>query len=190
MQHGRLIGGYFVRNQFIIIEMGLIGGIVGGVAKIGASIASGIAGRKAAKKQAKIIDAQERRNQDWYDKEYNADYTQRSDAQAALGQAKELLDEKYAQAEGAAAVGGASEESLARQKASANATMGDITKGIAAQADAYKAQVRNNYEQTQQGIDAKRMGIAQQQAQNVASAAQGLANAGGQIATSIWDKKE
>lgn len=75
--------------------MGLLGGIIGGVASIGAGIASGIAGRKAAKRNERILNRAQDRAQDWYDQEYYSDFTQRSDAQAALNSARKILDDRY-----------------------------------------------------------------------------------------------
>lgn len=161
--------------------MGIIGSIIGGVAGIGGAIAGGIAGRKAAKKNERILNEMDAESQNWYDQEYNSDYTQRADAQAALTAARNILDTKYKQAEGAAAVTGATEESLARQKESANATLGDITSNIAAQADAYKEQVRSDYVNQQNAINNARMGNNQQRANNVATATSGLIQSAGNL---------
>ena len=71
--------------------MGLIGGIIGGVTSAAAGIASGIAGRRAARRNERILNQAQDRAQDWYDKEYYSDFTQRSDAQAALNSARQIL---------------------------------------------------------------------------------------------------
>ena len=89
--------------------MGFIGGIIGGVTSAAAGIASGIAGRKAAKRNEAILNQAQDRAQDWYDQEYYSDFTQRSDAQAALNSAREILDERYKRTQGSAAVTGATD---------------------------------------------------------------------------------
>ena len=64
--------------------MGIIGSAVGGALGIGASIFGGISASKAMKKVKKNLEDQVRENQDWYDRKYNEDATQRTDAQRIL----------------------------------------------------------------------------------------------------------
>ena len=167
--------------------MGLLGGIIGGVASIGAGIASGIAGRKAAKRNERILNRAQDRAQDWYDQEYYSDFTQRSDAQAALNSARKILDDRYNRTQGSAAVTGATDESVAQQKAANNQVIADVTSNIAERADAYKEQVRSNYENQLSAIDEARMGVNNQRAQNVATAAGGLAQAGQALGSVVGD---
>lgn len=157
--------------------MGLLGGIIGGIGSAVSGIVSGNATRKAAKRNERILNKAQERSQNWYDKEYNADFLQRSDAQSAVNQARKILDERYRNAQGAAAVAGATDESVALQKQAANQTLADITGSIAERADQYKEQVRANYENQQNAIDQARMGVNNQKAQATAQAAGGLAQA-------------
>lgn len=165
--------------------MGPIGGIISGITSIAGGIASGIAGRKAAKRNERILNAAEDRAKQWYDQEYYSDYTQRSDAQAALNAARTILDDRYRKTAGAAAVTGATDESVAQQKAANNQVLADVTSSIAERADAYKEQVRANYENQLNAIDNARMGVNNQRAQNVAATAGEFAKAGKQIGDSI-----
>lgn len=167
--------------------MGLIGGIISGVSSIAGGIAGGVAGRKAARRNERILNEAEDRAQNWYDQEYYSDYTQRSDAQSSLNKARKILDERYKQTQGAAAVTGATDESIAQQKAANNQVLGDITSSIAERADAYKEQVRANYENQMSAIDNARMGVNNQRAKNVATAAGGLAQAGQALGGGVSD---
>lgn len=157
------------------------------MASAAAGIAGGVAGRKAARRNERILNRAEDRAQDWYDQEYYGDFTQRSDAQAALNSAREILDERYKRAAGSAAVTGATDESLAQQKAANNRVIADVTGNIAERADAYKEQVRSNYENQMAAIDQARMGVNDQRARNVATAAGGLAQAGALASEGISD---
>lgn len=152
----------------------MIGSIVSAVGGIASGVASGIAGRKAAKKNSRILSNMRKDSQNWYDQEYNADFTQRADAQAAINQARTILSDKYKQAQGAGIVAGATDESIALQKKAANETLADITGNIAERADAYKEQVRNNYVNEQNAINNSEMAVNSQQAASVATAASGL----------------
>lgn len=158
--------------------MGLIGGLIGGVASAVGGIAGGIAGRRAAKKNERILNKAEDRAQNWYDREYYSDFTQRSDAQAALNQARQILNERYNRTAGAAAVTGATDESVAQQKAANNQVLADVTGSIAERADAYKEQVRANYENQLNAIDQQRIANNNARAGRTAQAAGGLATAG------------
>lgn len=158
--------------------MGLIGSTIGAVAGIGGAIAGGIASRKAAKKNKKILGQMRQDSKDWFEREYNADFTQRADAQSALNRAREILGQRYKYAQGAAEVSGATDESVALQKAAANETLANITSNIAERADAYKDQVRANYENQQNAFNQAEMNINTGQAAGIAQAAGGLASAG------------
>lgn len=157
--------------------MGLIGGIISGIGSAVSGIVGGRAGKKAADRNEEILNGAQRRAEDWYDREYNSDFLQRSDAQSALESARRILDERYRNAQGAAAVSGATEESVAQQKEAANQTLAAVTGSIAERADAYKEQVRENYENRISDIERQRMGVNDQRARNVAQAAGGLASA-------------
>ena len=60
--------------------MGLIGSAIGAAG----SIFGGISASKAMKRAKKNVEAQRQKNQDWYDRRYNEDATQRADAQRIL----------------------------------------------------------------------------------------------------------
>ena len=157
--------------------MGLIGDVIGGVGQLAAGVIGGSATRRALNKNRDIVAMQKQRSQDWYDQEYNADFTQRSDAQAALNRTRDILKERYKAAAGAAAVGGATDESVAQQKAAANQVLADTASNIAERADAYKEQVRANYEAQQGAAEAQEIGINQAKAQAVQQAVQGMGQA-------------
>ena len=89
--------------------MGLIGSAIGAAG----SIFGGISASKAMKKIKSNVEAQRQKNQNWYDRRYNEDYTQRADAQRILTQTEESIKNRYKQAAGIQAVMGGTEESVA-----------------------------------------------------------------------------
>lgn len=169
--------------------MGLIGGIIGGVGSAVAGIVGGNATRKAANRNAKLLAEAENDAKDWYNKEYNANFLDRSEARAAIAKTREILNERYKAAEGSAAVTGATDESIARQKAAANQTLADVTSNIAERADAYKDAVRANYEAQQDAFLQQKLGVNNQKAQATAQAAQGVANAAKGFGEAMGDAK-
>ena len=62
----------------------MLGGIIGGAAGALGGIFGGISKNKMLKRMRNMINEQKRENQDWYDRRYNEDATQRADAQAIL----------------------------------------------------------------------------------------------------------
>jgi hypothetical protein len=155
--------------------MGILGGIIGGIGSAAAGIIGGKASRKAANRNAQLLAEAENDARDWYDKEYNANFLDRSDAREAIRQTRDILNERYRAAEGAAAVSGATAESVAQQKAAANQVVSAVTGNIAERADAHKEAVRANYEAKQNNFLNQKMGINNAKAQATAQAAGGLA---------------
>lgn len=161
--------------------MGILGGIISGVGSAVAGIVGGNATRKAANRNQRLIDEAQNESKAWYDKQYNANFLDRADARAAINQTREILNDRYKQAEASAAVTGATEESIARQKRDANEALAEVTSNIAERADAYKDAVRANYEAQQDAIMQQKIGINNQKAAATAQAAQGLADAANSI---------
>ncbi len=125
----------------------MIGSLVGaGLSAVG-SIFGGISASKAMKKVKKNLQAQKQANQDWYDRRYNEDATQRADAQRILTMTEESIKNRNRQAAGAQAVMGGTEESVAAAKAANNQALADATSQIAVNAEARKDQIEQTYQQ-------------------------------------------
>ncbi|MCF0245091.1 MAG: hypothetical protein HUK06_09970 [Bacteroidaceae bacterium] len=162
--------------------MGLFGSIAGGVLGIGGSIFGGLSASNAMKKVQENIENQQRENQDWYDRRYNEDSTQRADAQRILTMTQESIKNRNRQAAGTAAVMGGTEESVAAARAANNQAISDATSKIAVAGDARKDNIEQQYMQTKANLNDKLNNLQMQKAQNVAQATQGVAQAGSQMA--------
>ena len=162
--------------------MGLIGSIVGGALKAGGAIFGGISASKAMKKAKKNVEAQRKKNQDWYDQRYNEDATQRADAQRILTQTEESIKQRNKAAAGSAAVMGGTDESVAAAKAANNEALADATSQIAANAEARKDNIEATYMQNDTAFMEQLNNIEIGKAQAVAQAVQGVANVGSSIA--------
>lgn len=162
--------------------MGLIGGIIGGAMNIGASIFGGIKQAKAMKKVKKNLDNQMQENQNWYDRRYNEDATQRADAQRLITMTEESIKSRNKQAAGTAAVMGGTDESVAAAKAANNGALADTMSQIAANADARKDAIESQYMERKEGLNSQLNDIELKKAQNISQAVQGVASAAGDIA--------
>ncbi|MCM1405167.1 MAG: hypothetical protein NC210_01960, partial [[Clostridium] fimetarium] len=69
----------------------MIGSLIGaGIGAVG-SIFGGIKASEAMREVKRGIERQRKKNQDWYDRRYNEDATQRADAQRALEITREQI---------------------------------------------------------------------------------------------------
>lgn len=156
----------------------MIGAAIGAAAGLASSIIGGIGASKARKKANKILDKQEKDNEAWYLRKSNEDYTQSAEAQAALSRAREMTNDLYKRAAGASAVSGATDESVAQQKAANNAAIADTATNIAAQGTAQKNAVESQYLNTKSNLANQRISIYNQQAASNAQAGSAGMSAG------------
>lgn len=156
----------------------MTGSLVGaGLSAVG-SIFGGISASKAMKKVKGNLQAQKQANQDWFDRRFNEDATQRADAQAILTRTEESIRNRNRQAAGAQAVMGGSEESVAAAKAANNEALAQAATNIAVNAEARKDQIEQAYQQRDAQLDAALNNMEMNKAQGIASAVQGVAQVG------------
>lgn len=153
--------------------MGLIGSAIGAAG----SIFGGISASKAMKRAKKNVEAQRQKNQDWYDRRYNEDATQRADAQRILTQTEESIKQRNKQAAGSAAVMGGTDESVAAAKAANNQALADATSQIVANAEARKDNIEATYMANDNAFVEQLNQLEQGKAQAIGQAVQGVANA-------------
>lgn len=149
------------------------------------SIAGGIIQGQAMKKVEKNLKEQQQQNQDWYDRRYNEDATQRADAQRLLTMTENSIRERNKQSAAAAAVMGGTEESVAAAKAANNQALVDATSNIAASADARKDNIENQFMATRANLYAQQNDITMKKAEATGQAVQGVTDAASSIASAF-----
>lgn len=117
-------------------------------------------------------------NRRWYEQRMAEDYTKRADVQNILRKQKELLQEQYQRARATNVVAGGTDESLALQQQAANQAMGDTMADIAAQSENYKEGIENQFHAKDAELNQQQIGLEQAKAQAVA-------NAAGQVGSSV-----
>ncbi|MBD5201806.1 MAG: hypothetical protein HDS81_00610 [Bacteroidales bacterium] len=162
--------------------MGVIGAAIGGALGIGGSIFGGISASKAIKKVKQNIENRVRQNQNWYDRRYNEDATQRADAQRILTMTSDNIRQRNRAAAGAQAVTGGTEESVAATKAANNQALADAASQIAAYGDRRKDQIESQYHQNNSELNDKLNNLEQAKASEVSKAVEGVATAGSNMA--------
>ena len=131
----------------------MLGGIIGGAAGALGGIFGGISKNRMLKQQMKLVNEQKRENQDWYDRRYNEDATQRADAQAVLTHTAEMIRQRNQQAAGTAAVMGGTEESVAAAKEANAKALSDAASQIAVAGAQRKDQIEGRYRERQHELD-------------------------------------
>ena len=114
----------------------MLGALIGAGLGLASSIAGGVANRKARRKQEQMIAQQQRENQAWYDRTYNADPTKRADTVRLLTQMQEQIKNRNKAAKGRQSVMGGTEDSTTAVKEANNKTLADTTSQIVAANDA------------------------------------------------------
>ncbi len=159
----------------------MLGSIIGAGAGAAASIFGGIKASKAIRKMKANLEAQRKKNQDWYDQRYNEDATQRADAQRILTKTEEAFRNRNRAAQGTAAVMGGTEESVAATKAATSQALADAASQIAADGEARKDDIEQTYQQNDRNIQGQLNNLQQKKAAAISAAAQGVASMGSSL---------
>jgi hypothetical protein len=146
--------------------LGALGGVFGGLGK-----------NDAIKKQMQMIAQQQRENQDWYDRRYNEDATQRADAQRLLQMTEESIKKRNKAAAGTAAVMGGTAESVAAEKEANNKALADVTSQIAAAGEARKDRIENQYMARKEQLNSAMRELEGQKSSTLDLISQGLGGA-------------
>lgn len=163
----------------------MIGALIGAGLGLASSIAGGIANRKARRKQEQMIAQQQRENQAWYDRTYNADPTKRADTVRLLTQMQEQIKNRNKAAKGRQAVMGGTEDSTTAVKEANNKTIADTTSQIVAANDARKDNIEQQYINRKNQLQNQQMSIDAEKAADTANAVAGVAGTAANIAASL-----
>ena len=150
--------------------MGLIGAALGAAG----SIFGGISASAAMKKVKRNVERQQRENEDWYNRRYNEDSTQRADAQRLLNKTEDSIRLRNRQAAGTQAVMGGTDESAAAARAANNQAISDAAGQIAAKADARKDSIEQAYRQKDEQYEQQLNQIEANKAGAISQAVQGV----------------
>lgn len=165
----------------------MIGSIIGAGMQAAGAIWGGISAAKSAKKVKQNIEEQKQKNQDWYDRRYNEDPTQRADAVRLLTMTEESIKKRNKAAAGSAAVMGGTAESVAAEKAANNEALADATSQIAADASARKDAIEGQFLEREAALENQLNQTEMQKQQAISQAVQGVTGAASGIAGALDD---
>ncbi|KGF52688.1 hypothetical protein ABVC71_06105 [Prevotella amnii] len=153
--------------------MGMIGAAVGAAG----SIFGGISATMAMNKMKANVEAQKRENQDWYDRRYNEDSTQRADAQKILTMTQESIKKNNKAAAASQAVMGGTDESTAAAKEANNKALAEATSTIAVNGDKRKDAIEGQYRERDAALNQELNQIEKDKAAAIGQAVQGVSSA-------------
>lgn len=151
--------------------MSAVGGIFGG-----------ISASKAMKNVRNNLQERQQANEAWYNRRYNEDATQRADAQRILTRTEDAIRERNRQAAAMQAVVGGTEESVAAAKAAGNQLLADSTAQIAANAEARKDRIEQNFQQRDAQLNDALNNVELNKAKAIGEAGQAAIQTGAGIA--------
>lgn len=163
----------------------MLGTLIGAGLGLASSIAGGVANRKARRKQEQMIAQQQKENQAWYDRTYNADPTKRADTVRLLTQMQEQIKNRNKAAKGRQAVMGGTEDSTTAVKEANNKTLADTTSQIVAANESRKDNIEQQYRERKNQLQNQQMGIEAEKAADTANAVAGVAGTAANIAATI-----
>ena len=163
----------------------MLGALIGAGLGLASSIAGGVANRKARRKQEQMIAQQQKENQAWYDRTYNADPTKRADTVRLLTQMQEQIKNRNKAAKGRQAVMGGTDDSTTAVKEANNKTLADTTSQIVAANESRKDNIEQQYRERKNQLQNQQMGIEAEKAADTANAVAGVAGTAANIAATI-----
>ena len=163
----------------------MLGALIGAGLGLASSIAGGVANRKARRKQEQMIAQQQKENQAWYDRTYNADPTKRADTVRLLTQMQEQIKNRNKAAKGRQAVMGGTEDSTTAVKEANNKTLADTTSQIVAANEARKDAIEQQYQQNKRSIQGQQMQMEAEKSADTANVVSGVAGTAANIAATL-----
>lgn len=163
----------------------MLGAVISGAIGVGSMITNAIAGSRAAKRAEARIAQEKQDNENWYNRRYNEDATQRADAQRIITQTNDAIKRRNQASQGTQAVmGGTDASTAATQQANAEG-MANAVSSIAAQGEARKDNIENQYLANKRNITNQQNALDESKANNIANIAQTALSTGASIANSL-----
>lgn len=166
-----------LENPYSPMRKEWIATAIGAGASLLSSFIGGNAAAKAAQAAEKRQRAMEAKEDAWYNRRYNEDYSDTAAGQNLIRRAKDYAKEQWKKAAGAQAVAGGTDAATQMAKDAGNKMVGDTIANMAATDQARKANVDNIHMQNQQNFGQMDMQREMNRAQAITDAAGNASNA-------------
>lgn len=156
--------------------------MIGAAINMGLNVVGGVLGAigsaRANKKVQQQLDNQRAANQSWFNRKYNENPLERADAIALINATRDAMLSSNRNAQARASVAGASEESVAAQKAASTNAMANTASNIALDGARRKEAFEQQYMAKNDAYDDRQANIYQNQGNAWLQAGALLANSG------------
>jgi hypothetical protein len=162
--------------------------IAAGISALSNLVGQGVSSAQNKENQnarERYLNRRRQEEDNWYNRNYNADPTQRADAQRAINMVSEEMKRNNRATAGRAAMGGATEEAVAREKELGNQAVADVVSSIAAEGSRRKDAIDAQHHQAVQGINDAEFNMQQAEAARKAQNLQTAVTAAGNVAAAI-----
>lgn len=153
--------------------------------KAAGSVFGGINASQAMKNYKRNVQGQMAENEDIYQRDYNADATQKADAVRALTLTEDYIRKSNKAATGTNAVMGGNEANVAAQREANSMATAEAAARIAASGEAQKESAKRDYLNRKQNLQDQLNNIEVGKAQNISQAVQGVSSAAGDALMSL-----
>lgn len=162
-----------------------IGAAIAGAVSLGSAIWGGISSSNANKKSQQQLKSERARENAWYRRRYNEDYSDTAAGQRTITMAKDYAEKNWKKAQGAAAVAGGTDAATAMAKQAGNDMVAQGIAANAAQDTARKDNIDQQHRQAENSYSQQKAAIEQQRANNIAQVASQASNAAISVAGSL-----
>lgn len=164
-------------ESFGVREKNLIGTAIGTGLGVASSIIGGVMSKRKNDAAEARIDAQNAKNEAWYNRRYNENYADTAAGQALISQAKEYARDNWKKAQGASAVGGGTDAATALAKEGGNKVMTNTLRNLASADTQRKDNIDRIHLNQEQNYTNQKVALAQQNANNIAQVASAASDA-------------
>lgn len=164
-------------SRFGVRHKHWVASAVGAAIGLGSTIFGGIQSSKAEKRAREREEKAYNSQQAYWKRKYNEDYSDTAAGRNMLRRAKEFADANWKKSQGAAAVGGASDASVAMAKEQGNKVYSDTMASLASADVQRKDSAAMGIMNSEASYAQAQANQARQQGANIANVASGLSNA-------------
>ena len=142
---------------FVSKKETMLGALIGAGLSLAGSIAGGIKSAKAAREQQRLIDEQRAKTEAYFNKDYYADWQDRSENQAAMERVRQTMQRRNAAIDQQAAVTGATPEATIAAKEQNTDAVVQAAQAIQASESARKDAAQAQYREREDAINQQQM---------------------------------
>lgn len=161
----------------------MVGSIISSGLGLAGSIFGGINAANTMNSIREDLNRRKNENEDWYNRRYNDDSTQRADAQRVLTLTEDAIRRRNKAAQGQAAVMGGTDASVASTKEANAQALADSTAQIAVAGEKRKDDIENKYQTKREQLNNALNQLDAQKAEEIAKATKSVTESAGNIAT-------